>query len=42
MEVVFFLNRTQANLEQGVETGTFRLGCTPVVNLFEQVAERST
>jgi type VI secretion system protein ImpG len=39
MEVVFFLNRTQANLEQGVETGTFRLGCTPVVNLFEQVAE---
>jgi type VI secretion system protein ImpG len=39
VEVVLFLNRTQANLEQGVEAHTFRMGCTPVINLFEQVAE---
>jgi type VI secretion system protein ImpG len=39
MEVVLFLNRSQANLEQSVDAGTFRLGCTPVVNLFEQTAE---
>jgi type VI secretion system protein ImpG len=25
-------------LEQGVETGTFRLACTPIVNLFEKTA----
>lgn len=39
LEVVFFLNRTHISLEQGVETETFRLGCTPAVNLFEQIAE---
>lgn len=39
IEVVLFLNRTQANLEQGVDTATFRLGCTPIINLFEQIAE---
>jgi type VI secretion system protein ImpG len=39
VEVVFYLDRTAANLEQGVEARTFRLGCTTVVNLFEQVAE---
>lgn len=38
-EVIFFLNRTSVNLEQGIDTQTFRLGCTPVINLFEQVAE---
>src|SRR5262249_51456417 len=38
-EIILFLNRTQANLEQGVDANTFRLGCTPVINLFEQVAE---
>jgi type VI secretion system protein ImpG len=38
-EVVLFLDRTQTNLEQGVDRATFRLGCTPVVNLFEQTAE---
>jgi type VI secretion system protein ImpG len=39
LEVVFYLNRTSTNLEQTVESATFRLGCTPVINLFEQIAE---
>jgi type VI secretion system protein ImpG len=39
MEVVCFLRRTTPVLEQGVDAGTLRLGCTPVVNLFEQTAE---
>jgi type VI secretion system protein ImpG len=39
LEVVCFLSRTTPALEQGVDTTTFRLGCTPVVNLFEQTAE---
>jgi type VI secretion system protein ImpG len=38
-EVVLFLNRTQANLEQGIDRNAFHLGCTPIVNLFEQTAE---
>ncbi|MCI0458284.1 MAG: type VI secretion system baseplate subunit TssF [Gemmataceae bacterium] len=38
-EVVVFLDRTYKNVEQGVEAATFRLGCTPVVNLFEQNCE---
>ncbi len=28
-----------AQLEQGVKAETFRLGCTPIINLFEQIAE---
>ena len=39
MEVVLFLSRTSPTLEQGVDAGTFRTGCTPIVNLFEQTAE---
>jgi type VI secretion system protein ImpG len=39
MEVVLFLNRTIQAVEQNLETDTFRLGCTPVVNLFDQIAE---
>jgi type VI secretion system protein ImpG len=39
VEAVFFLNRTMQTLEQGVERETFKLGCTPIVNLFEQTAE---
>jgi type VI secretion system protein ImpG len=39
MEVVFYLNRTAPSLEQGVDAGTLRTGCTPMVNLFEQTAE---
>lgn len=38
-EVLVFLNRTQTTLEQAIDTTTFRLGCTPIVNLFEQTAE---
>jgi len=39
LEVVFFLNRHIPAVTQGVEASTFLLGCTPVVNLFEQTAE---
>ncbi len=39
MDVVLYFSRTASNLEQGVSAATFRLGCTPVVNLFEQTAE---
>jgi len=39
VEVLFFLNRTLTTLEQGVNASMFRMGCTPVVNLFEQIAE---
>jgi type VI secretion system protein ImpG len=39
LEVTIFLNRTLKSLEQGIDATTFRLGCAPVVNLFEQVAE---
>ncbi len=39
LEIVIFLDRTRESLEQTVDAGTFRLGCTPVVNLFEQTAE---
>src|SRR5262249_4211845 len=38
-EVVIFLNRTAKSVEQGLDASTFRLGCTPVINLFEQAAE---
>jgi type VI secretion system protein ImpG len=39
LEVVVFLNRTVKSVEQAVDASTFRLGCTPAVNLFEQTAE---
>ncbi|HYT87509.1 MAG TPA: type VI secretion system baseplate subunit TssF, partial [Gemmataceae bacterium] len=35
VEVIVFLNRTARNVEQAVNAATFRLGCAPVVNLFE-------
>ena len=38
-DVTLFLARSQPNVEQGVNARTFLLGCTPVVNLFEQSAE---
>jgi type VI secretion system protein ImpG len=38
-EIVLFLNRTIPTVEQGVDANTFLLGCTPIVNLFEQIAE---
>jgi type VI secretion system protein ImpG len=39
VEVVIYLSRSGKIVEQGVEPSTFALGCAPVVNLFEQVAE---
>ena len=39
LEVVLFLDRTLPNLEQEVNASTFRLGATPIVNLFQQTAE---
>lgn len=39
VEVVIYLGRSGKIVEQGVDAATFAMGCTPVVNLFEQVAE---
>ncbi len=39
LEVVIFLNHTVPRVQEYVDTTTFRLGCTPIVNLFEQIAE---
>ncbi|MCI0462838.1 MAG: type VI secretion system baseplate subunit TssF, partial [Gemmataceae bacterium] len=39
LDVVLFVNRSTPNLEQGIHTDTFQLGCTPVVNAFEQSCE---
>ncbi len=38
MEVLIFLDRLP-QLEQQINAETFQLGCAPIVNLFEQVAE---
>jgi len=38
MEVLIVLDRTP-RFEQPMSADTFRLGCTPIVNLFEQLAE---
>jgi type VI secretion system protein ImpG len=38
VEILIFLDRTP-QLEQSVTKDNFRLGCVPVVNLFEQIAE---
>ena len=38
-EIVIFCGKTTKNLEQRISADTFRLGCTPVVNLFERTAE---
>ncbi len=39
LEVLLFLNQTSTLVEQGVTADTFRHGCTPIINLFEQTAE---
>ena len=39
LELVFFLNRSVSGLESRVRTESFRLGCAPIVNLFEQLAD---
>jgi len=38
IELLLFLNRLP-RLEQPLSTQNFRLGCTPVINLFNQIAE---
>lgn len=39
LEIYFFLNRAAPELESQISTDTFRLGCTPIINLFKQRAE---
>jgi type VI secretion system protein ImpG len=39
LEIYFYFNRTRADLEQNVSETMFRLGCTPIVNLFPLRAE---
>jgi type VI secretion system protein ImpG len=39
IELLLFLDRPAPNLEARVNRDTFRLGCTPVVNLFSQRAD---
>ncbi len=39
IEVTFFLSSLDERLEQQVDLNTFKLGCTPVVNLFERICE---
>jgi type VI secretion system protein ImpG len=39
LEVFIYLNRATPDLEQNLSADTFRLGCTPVVNLYRQRAE---
>ncbi len=37
--VAIFLNRNIPALQQAIDESTFRLGCAPVINLFERLAE---
>ena len=39
LEVFFYLDRSTQDLEQNVSADTFQLGCTPVANLYRQLAE---
>ena len=39
LEVFFYLRRADPDLETAVKPDIFALGCTPMVNLFRQVAE---
>ena len=39
LDVCFYLDRASADLEATVSADNFRLGCTPVVNLYRQRAE---
>jgi type VI secretion system protein ImpG len=39
LEIFFYLNRTSPELERQVSSDTFRLGCTPMVNLFTMRAD---
>lgn len=39
LEIFVYLERTSADLEHHVDADMFRLGCTPIINLFTQRAE---
>lgn len=39
MEVYFYLNRVDGELQRALRPEAFALGCVPIVNLFEQTAE---
>jgi type VI secretion system protein ImpG len=39
LEIVLYLDHTTPALEQDTDAQAFRLGCTPIANLFEQTAE---
>jgi type VI secretion system protein ImpG len=39
VEVFIYLNRSTTDLEQNVSADMFRLGCSPIINLFKQRAE---
>lgn len=39
LEVYFYLDQGSEDLQQNVAADTFRLGCTPIVNLYRQRAE---
>jgi type VI secretion system protein ImpG len=39
IEIVLFLDRTMDGGTQAISADTFRLGCTPIVNLFEKTTE---
>jgi type VI secretion system protein ImpG len=39
LEIFLYLNRTAPELEHNLSAETFRLGCTPIVNLYRLVAE---
>jgi len=39
LEILLYLNRTAADLEQNVTADSFRLGCTPIINLYPQRAD---
>jgi type VI secretion system protein ImpG len=39
LEVFIYLNRTSTDLEQNATADMFRMGCSPIVNLFKQRAE---
>ncbi|MGI9475494.1 MAG: type VI secretion system baseplate subunit TssF, partial [Hyphomicrobiaceae bacterium] len=39
LEIFFYLKKHHASLEQRVDADMFALGCTPMINLFRQIAE---
>jgi type VI secretion system protein ImpG len=39
LEIFLYLNRASGELEQNLSADTFRLGCTPIVNLYKHRAE---